>query len=861
MNTCQMKNILKLISLLFIIFNSIVTTLNAQDKIIDSLKLELKKSTNDTTKCKILDQLVEITSDEEWPKYNEELLKIAELNLKKQSLSKKENLLFQKHYALGLNNLGISNYSNGNKDAALKFYSKSLTIFEKINDEDYQALLLNNIGAIYDDQGKNDIAISYFLRSLNIYEKSKNKNGIATSLNNIGYLQKKIGKIDLAISNYNKCLKIYEEINDNDGIAIVLNNLSAIYNMKGEPKNALIYLNKSLVLREKNNDQEGIATVLNNIGETYNNIGQIAKSIDYYSKSLKIYEKIENKDGVATCFNNIGYIYLNQKEYSKAEIYFKKSLEINTSIQNQSGIALCYNNLGVLLQLTNDFNKTLEYFNKSLLIYKTIDDKEGQAMVLFNIGDLYENDNNRTKAMYFFNESLKIQESINNKKGIAYALNRIGEIYYELKNNSKSITIANRSLIISQEIGFPENIKRSALLLKKIYKSAGNYKLSLENYELFIQMRDSLNNIETQKATIRQQTQYEFDKQQAVQKEKHDAEIKLQVEKSLADKKKQNIILLSVSFVLLIVALFSFLLFKRFKTTQHQKIIIEKKEKETQEQKHLVEEKQKEILDSIHYAKRLQEAILPPLHFINEHVPNNFVLYQPKDVVAGDFYWAEIKDDKFFIAVADSTGHGVPGAMVSVVCSNALNRTLNEFGITDTGKILDKTRELVLETFAKGNSEVKDGMDISLLCIDKQNNKAFWSGANNPLWYVKSSVTSSAVEKSTDTGLDSARPDIQLIEIKADKQPIGKSEITKPFTVHEIALKDGMQFYLFTDGFADQFGGPKGKKFMYKQLENLLLSISHESMEFQKQKLEDVFEDWKGDLEQVDDVCVIGMKI
>ena len=300
-----------------------------------------------------------------------------------------------------------------------------------------------------------------------------------------------------------------------------------------------------------------------------------------------------------------------------------------------------------------------------------------------------------------------------------------------------------------------------------------------------------------------------------------------------------------------------------------------------EEQKRIIEEKQKEILDSIHYAKRLQEAILPPLKFIDEHVPNNFVLYQPKDVVAGDFYWAETKDNKFFIAAADCTGHGVPGAMVSVVCSNALNRTVNEFGITDTGKILDKTRELVLETFAKGNAEVKDGMDISLLCIDKQINKAFWSGANNPLWYVQSSVTSSEVEKSIDaglevpvktvtssevekstsSGLDSARPDIQLIEIKADKQPIGKSDYAKPFTTHEIALQEGMLFYLFTDGFADQFGGPKGKKFKYKQLEELLLANANKNMSDQHEILSQQFALWKGDLEQVDDVCVIGVKV
>jgi len=309
-----------------------------------------------------------------------------------------------------------------------------------------------------------------------------------------------------------------------------------------------------------------------------------------------------------------------------------------------------------------------------------------------------------------------------------------------------------------------------------------------------------------------------------------------------------------------------------------QKDIISAQKDEVENQKHLVEEKQREILDSINYAKRLQEAIFPPFAFINESVPENFILYQPKDVVAGDFYWAESKDNNFFIAAADCTGHGVPGAMVSVVCSNALNRTVNEFGITDTGKILDKTRELVLETFAKGNAEVKDGMDISLLCIDKQNNKAFWSGANNPLWYVKSAVTpnsinsavtSSEVEKSTDSGLDSARPNTKvasnasaaLVEIKADKQPIGKSDHSKPFTTHEITLQEGMLFYLFTDGYADQFGGPKGKKFKYKQLEELLLDISTKDMTTQQHILLDQLSKWKGDLEQIDDVCVIGVRV
>ncbi|MBX3163077.1 MAG: SpoIIE family protein phosphatase [Bacteroidetes bacterium] len=267
---------------------------------------------------------------------------------------------------------------------------------------------------------------------------------------------------------------------------------------------------------------------------------------------------------------------------------------------------------------------------------------------------------------------------------------------------------------------------------------------------------------------------------------------------------------------------------------------VQQRTAEVVKQKHLVEEKQKEILESITYAKRLQQAILPPQEYINKFVPQHFILYKPKDIVAGDFYWSENVGDLFFIAAADSTGHGVPGAMVSVVCSNALNRTVLEFGVTEPGKILDKARELVIETFVKSSSEVKDGMDISLLCIDLKNKNIFWSGANNPLWYVQNN---------------------ELKEIKADKQPIGKTENPKPFTTHQIDYKENTMFYLFTDGLADQFGGEKGKKFKYKPFADMLLNNSHLQQEQQAEIIDKVFSDWKGALEQVDDVCVIGVRV
>jgi serine phosphatase RsbU (regulator of sigma subunit)/HAMP domain-containing protein len=280
--------------------------------------------------------------------------------------------------------------------------------------------------------------------------------------------------------------------------------------------------------------------------------------------------------------------------------------------------------------------------------------------------------------------------------------------------------------------------------------------------------------------------------------------------------------------------------------TLEQKVI--ERTMQLKQQKELVEEKQKEIIDSINYAKRIQQAILPPLKLIRTHLPQSFVLYKPKDIVAGDFYWFyHIETDThktLHIAAADCTGHGVPGALVSVVCSTALNRAVKEFNINEPGKILDKTRQLVLETFEKSGADVKDGMDISLCSISTTINPPHkkeikWAGANNPLWYWINN---------------------ELKEIKPDKQPIGKSDHAKPFTTH-ILQPDIHTLFLFTDGYADQFGGEKGKKFKYKPFQDLLISIIELTPDEQQKILDEKIETWRGDLEQNDDICVIGIKL
>ena len=265
---------------------------------------------------------------------------------------------------------------------------------------------------------------------------------------------------------------------------------------------------------------------------------------------------------------------------------------------------------------------------------------------------------------------------------------------------------------------------------------------------------------------------------------------------------------------------------------------IREQKEEVERQKEAVEEAHKEITDSIAYAKRIQSAILPPQKLIKEYLPESFILYKPKDIVAGDFYWMELRESKVLFAAADCTGHGVPGAMVSVICNNGLNRSVREYGLTDPGKILNKTRALVIAEFEKSEEEVKDGMDIALCYLEGYTLK--YAGANNPLWIVRNG---------------------EILETKADKQPIGKYAIEKRFTTHTIELQKGDTIYTFTDGFPDQFGGEKGKKYKSGKFKRTLIDLAKKPITQQKEILDLEFETWRGTNEQVDDVCVIGVKI
>lgn len=306
----------------------------------------------------------------------------------------------------------------------------------------------------------------------------------------------------------------------------------------------------------------------------------------------------------------------------------------------------------------------------------------------------------------------------------------------------------------------------------------------------------------------------------------------------------QKTILYLAAFLVLIIAVALFIAYRGNKNKQRANALLSRQKVEIEHQRELVEEKQKEILDSINYAKRIQYSLLASDKLLKDNLPNHFLFFKPKDVVSGDFYWGlKLNGGNFILVTADSTGHGVPGSIMSMLNISCLNEAINADKLTQPSDILNATRKKIINHLSNDGSQEggKDGMDCSLVSFDFKNKKIIYAAANNPVWIIR---------------------DKAFIALTADRMPVGKHDKdTIPFTQHEFDLQSGDMVYTLTDGFPDQFGGPKGKKFKYKQLEELLLSIAHESMESQKQKLEEVFENWKGNLEQVDDVCVIGVRV
>ncbi len=690
------------------------------------------------------------------------------------------------------------------------------------------AKILNNICLQLNNNANYREAIIKGNESVALSQKFDFKKCEANALSNMGVSYMYLGSFDTSLLIHNKALTIRRKLNDVLGMSRSYSNIGLIYQNQGKFNEAINYINKSVAICEEHKANDMLVDAYVNLANSYYYLGDRSSTLEYLLRGLRLTETY-HLNGEEACLNNIGIVYAEQKDYNNALKYFERTLKINEKSGRKVGIASSLANLSGVYLYLNKLDDALETGKRSIAIDREIGHKSSLANGIGNLAGIYLTKLEYDTALKYAKEAYELNKEMGHKEGITNIETLLAKIYISINNYTEAEKYALNSLKLSKEINLLTGIRDGELALSDIYTAIKKPGMAFEHYKAYIAARDSLNNSDNTREITQKEMNYEFTKEKEKQQLEQE---KKEIENALMQK-QQRIIIFSVIGGLILVLIFSLFLFKRYKLTQQQNQIINNKNTQ-------IEEQNKEIIDSITYAKRLQDAILPAIASIKETFPNSFVLYKPKAIVAGDFYWAEKIKDLYFIAAADSTGHGVPGAIVSVVCSNALNRSVKEFNLTDTGKILDKTRELVLETFEKSSEDVKDGMDISFLCVNLKTKSVSWSGANNALWYVQGD---------------------QLKEIKPDKQPIGKTDSPKPFVSHTIESAPGTSFYLFTDGFADQFGGPDGKKFKYKQFSDVLVKNDHLDPEKQRDLIERTFEEWKGKLEQVDDVCLIRIKL
>lgn len=573
----------------------------------------------------------------------------------------------------------------------------------------------------------------------------------------------------------------------------VLNRSMGIFILKNDAEAALAHLNQAFEIFESIGSKKWIANVhstraiiLNTVGNKEAAVYNILKSLDYYENSP------HEIDDFVMMYYVAGTIYKDLKKFEEAEAYYLKAVEWDTREKsNWSGRVLA--GLATVYAESSEYEKALTYSFKSLERLRSEDNNIGESRALSDIGVIYKKQKNYTKALEYLQQALNIRIKENFKQFVITSYLEIASLHSETNNPQEAIVNLEKGMVYAIEI------KQIAKLVRIYADLANNYKC-IGDFE---------------KAT------FYLEKQLDVTTEVNKAEV---------DNRINNL---------------------------HNTLVKEKEEEierlrnvELKNAYHLISEKNKEITDSINYASRIQQGILPSPAELTNTLKEHFVLYKPKDIVSGDFYWCKKVNpagtdlNVGAIAAIDCTGHGVPGAFMSMLGQTLLNQSGKSGEVTspaDALNYLNKELPKNLKSQDKQQS-IKDGMDCTLVAIEFNSRFLLYAGANNPLWIVRNN---------------------ELIELAPEKQAISASdEIEKrPFKNTEFLLKANDMVYLFTDGYADQFGGPKGKKFKYSNLKDLLIRISGMNMDDQKQNLETEFENWRGSLEQVDDVLIIGIRI
>jgi len=646
--------------------------------------------------------------------------------------------------------------------------------------------------------------------------------------------------------------------NSNDSVKINVYLDLAVGYRSVQPDVALKYVNDALKIAEKNEDYSSKAAALHILGAIYTVLGDYEKAISNLVESLRNYELLGNSKGVANASNSLGILYFNQEDYGNAKKYYSKALGLIDSSEYAMSTAVYKLNIGEVFQATGENQKALQLEEQAYAIFQKLQDKNGMAYALGVQGKVYYQLGEEEKSIELTQQALDFLIEDQDYLGAVEYLNFLVEVYINANNLVAAEENANAALEIAKQINSLKWKIRSLEHLSKIFYQKGAYQLAYQYKDSAYISENELMDDEKQKQIANLRIIYESE-----QKEQEN-EI-LIIDRELKQKQiaQQRIINVAIGIILVILIVFAIITFraknqKQLANTQlkiqNEEIKQQREEIETQAERlkainsdvirknQLIEDKNKNITDSINYAKRIQTALLPFPQRIGKELEDFFIYYNPKDIVSGDFYWFSESRDKVIIAVADCTGHGIPGAFMSFIGHDMLNHIVNFKGITQPAEILKQLKLSIIHILRQEQSDNRDGMDISICVWDKKNNKVEFSGANHSLIYIQNK---------------------QLYQIKGDKTTVGMDERLnlKDFKTHEINLVGDTCFYLFSDGFVDQFGGEKDKKFMIKNFRELLSSIQMKQMETQGVIIKETIEEWMEESEQVDDMLVWGFRI
>lgn len=761
-----------------------------------------------------------------------------------------ESLNLNDKLAICLKSLGNVYLNIGEYDKSFSYLNKGLEFSEKGKNKKITADINANLGNYFLQTNQYDDAKRKFEYALSIYNEIDDKKGAAGILSNLGIYESFLGNDSLAKHFFKKSIDNCIQIDDKKGISNGYNNLGVIYANKSDYDSAIICYEITYSIDKEAGDD--ISASLNNLGNAYYFKGDFYKALEFFHKSLDYREKLNDKVGMAACYKNIGVIHSELGDNKKALEYYLKSKEINELIGNNRGLSGSYNNIGTIYLEEKKYDEAQKQFEQAYSISKQINDMKGMAESLCNISNVYDGKGNKVLAIEYLNKALEIDKELGDIESMSILYSNLAGLNIDLRNYKDALKNANIGLTLAKEIGSLTHQKEAHEILALAFENINDYNNAYSQYKKFKAINDSIFKESTTKNIKELEAKY--------QNEKKQKEIEIQKERmrKLTFEKYALIIGLILVFILVLISYNSFKQKKKANillTTQ--KVEIEIKNKELAEQNEEIKSQRdeietqldllaiqnKDITDSIYYARFIQQALLTSVEVIENSNLKSFILYLPRDIVSGDFYWFKKIKNYLYFTAADCTGHGVPGAFMSVLGISLLNEIVGKRDLNPPAQILDELRKRIKKSLKqdKVSNEIGDGMDMAFCLYDTETKKLRFSGANSPLIIIREN---------------------NIVEYKADRMPIGihpKDSIS--FTNYEIQLEKDDTIYIFSDGYFSQFGGVEGKRFTIKRFKELLLEVSQNPVNYQEQILEDKLHAWQNGKEQIDDILVVGIRV